>query len=860
MANVTLITGDDGSNVRIGGPEDDLIYGFDPNGPQHQVTSISGTLVASGLIAAAMATAPPDDTGRLFIGQLDGTVRILDLTTGQLLPTPFMNISSTILQVGEGGLIGMTFDPDYAHNGYVYVDVTNANDDTEIRRYHVSASDPNQVDPASATLIITIDQPAGLTNHKGGWLAFGPDGYLYAALGDGGGANDQSGSGQNINDLLADIIRIDVHNDAFPGDPARNYAIPADNPFVGTTGADEIWAFGLRNPYRDSFDRGTGDLYIADVGQGQFEEVDIGQKGGNYGWSTFEGNAPFNPIPLTGGSSIAPIYTYDHSFGNAIIGGYVYRGQSEGLQGDYFFIDFGSARLVTLHFDGTSWVATERTSQLQLDGGSIVNPTSFGEDALGNLYLVNGGGDVFRLTPNVVSADLGDDLSGGGGNDMIFGGSGADTLRGGAGDDTLYGGKGNDTLSGDAGNDFIFGDAGIDTAMFSGARADYHIDHLTNGNFQVTDLRPGSPDGIDTLSAVENFSFAGVVFPAGAATVAPSDFDADNSSDILWRTSSGALAIWEMSGTQIKGADFLKQGSVTIGAPGPDWHIVETGALPSDFDGDGKGDVLWRTDGGALAIWEMNGTQIKAADYIKQGSATVGAPGSDWHVVVSGDFDADGNADLLWRTDGGALAIWEMNGNQIKAADFLKQGSATVGAPGADWHLLGADDFDGDRKGDLLWRTDGGALAVWEMNGTQIKAADYLKNGSTVVGTPGADWHIAGTGDFDGDGQADLLWRTDAGVLAIWEMNGTQIKAADYIKIGSAAVPAPGADWHIQSTGDYDGDGRDDLLWRTDAGALAVWKMNGFQISNADYLKLGSATVGAPGSDWAIVQHHYDIL
>ena len=326
-----------------------------------------------------------------------------------------------------------------------------------------------------------------------------------------------------------------------------------------------------------------------------------------------------------------------------------------------------------------------------------------------------------------MSADAGDDLSGGGGNDMMFGGSGNDTLRGGTGDDTLYGGIGNDSLSGDAGNDFIFGDVGIDTAVFSGARADYRVQRLASGDFQVTDLRPGSPDGIDTVSAVENFSFAGVIFPAGVTPVTPSDFDADFSSDIFWRTNSGALAVWQMNGTQIEAADFLHLGSAIVGAPGSDWHIVETGILPSDFDGDARADVLWRTDSGALAIWEMTGTQVKAADFIRSGSTIVGAPGSDWHVVVSGDFDGDAKSDLLWRTDSAALAIWEMNGTQIKAADFLRIGQSIVNTPGPDWHLLGADDFDGDGKGDLLWRTDSGVLAIWEMNGTQIKAADYTK-------------------------------------------------------------------------------------------------------------------------------------
>ena len=370
MANVTLITGDDGSNVRVGTSGDDLIYGFDPNGPQHQVTSISATRVASGLSSPVSATSPAGDTGRLFIGQLDGTVRILDLTTGQLLPTPFMNIGSSIAQIGEGGLIGFAFDPDYAHNGFLYVNVTNANDDTEIRRYQVSASDPNRVDPATATLLLTVDQPAGLTNHKGGWVEFGPDGYLYTALGDGGGGGDPFNTGQNINDLLGNILRIDVRSDAFPGDPTRNYAIPADNPFVGAAGADEIWAFGLRNPFRNGFDRGLGDLYIADVGQGNFEEIDIGQKGANYGWSLFEGNTPFNPGTPTGGSTVAPIFVYGHSVGVSVIGGYPYRGTSEGLQGDYFFADL-NGKVFTLHQSGASWTATERTAQIVASAGAI---------------------------------------------------------------------------------------------------------------------------------------------------------------------------------------------------------------------------------------------------------------------------------------------------------------------------------------------------------------------------------------------------------------------------------------------------------------------------------------------------------
>jgi glucose/arabinose dehydrogenase len=462
-----LVVGNDSANTLAGGAGNDLIYGFDPNGPQSQVSSISATRVATGLSEPVFAGAPAGDFDHLFVVQKTGLIRVLDLNTQQVSATPFLDVTAQISPAGEGGLIGLAFDPDYAHNGFFYVNLINTSGDTEIRRYHVPTGSPLQADPASATLILRIDQPDGVTNHKAGWLGFGPDGYLYAALGDGGPGGDPNNRAQNPDSLLGKMLRLDVHADAFPVDPTRNYAIPADNPFVSSPAADEIFALGLRNPWRNGFDRGLGTLFIADVGQNVWEEINIGQSGANYGWRTFEGPDSFSPgTPLGPGTLTAPIHFYSHAVGRSVTGGYVYRGESEGLHGDYFFADFVDNKYFTLHFNGTQWVATERTSQIVPNVGTLNSPSSFGEDARGNLYVVDFGGEIFRLTPVVASADQSDTLSGLDGNDMMFGGSGNDTLDGGSGADTLIGGPSSDFLVGGAGADAIIGSTGFDIASW----------------------------------------------------------------------------------------------------------------------------------------------------------------------------------------------------------------------------------------------------------------------------------------------------------------------------------------------------------------------------------------------------------
>jgi serralysin len=456
----------------------------------------------------------------------------------------------------------------------------------------------------------------------------------------------------------------------------------------------------------------------------------------------------------------------------------------------------------------------------------------------------------------------------------IYGGF---TIANGVVIERAIGGSGNDTIIGNSADNAIDGRAGNDAVVYSGARSAYTITDLGGGTVRVT-----GPDGSDTISNVERLVFSDTTVtltpsppPPTGVTVSSSawiptglgDFDGDGRSDFLWQTDGAKLAIWKMDGFQINAADYTRLGSSEVGLPGADWHIAGT----ADFDGDHKADILWRTDGGLAAIWEMDGTHIKAADYTRLGSSAVGAPGADWQQLGAADFGGDGKADILWHTDGGALAIWEMDGTQIKSADYIRLGSTAVGVPAPDWKIVGVGDFDGDGHNDLLWETGGGTLAVWTMNGTHIKSADYLRIGGSTVGIPGADWHVADVGDFDGDHKADILWRVGAptpangsvpggGQLAIWEMNGNQIKTADYVRSGSTATGAPGNDWHLLGSADHNGDGMNDILWRTDAGQLAIWDMNGTHITAADYTRIGATSVGAPGADWHLSQHQYELV
>lgn len=355
-----------------------------------QTGTVSLTTFGSGF-SSPIAIAHCGDS-RLFIAEQDGIIKILN-ANGTTNAIPFLNISTLTNASGEQGLLGLAFHPNYASNGYFYVNYTRISDGaTVIARYTVDSGNPNIANAGSANILLTIAQP--FSNHNGGTIAFGQDGYLYIGMGDGGSGGDPGNRAQNINELLGKMLRIDVNS----GSP---YGIPANNPYVGVAGADEIWAIGLRNPWKFSFDKQTGDLWIADVGQNVYEEINEAtstESGLNYGWRCYEGNTAYNTAGCPPQATMkAPIAVINHSSGAcSITGGYVYRGPTyTNFQGKYFFSDYCLARIGMV--DNLGNVTFSNT----FSGNNFV---TFGEDINGELYVASiGNGTIYKIVDSTLS-------------------------------------------------------------------------------------------------------------------------------------------------------------------------------------------------------------------------------------------------------------------------------------------------------------------------------------------------------------------------------------------------------------------------------------------------------------------------
>ncbi|MBD3883993.1 PQQ-dependent sugar dehydrogenase [Phormidium tenue FACHB-886] len=356
-------------------------------------SAVNLTKQVSGLQQPVHITSAKDGSRRLFVVEQTGRIQIVQ--KGQVLATPFLDISDRVSTEGEQGLLSVAFPADYARKKHFYVYYTDKAGDIVISRYQLTAN-ANVANPRSERVILKVPHPFN-SNHNGGQLAFGADGFLYAGTGDGGGGGDPANNAQNPKSLLGKILRINVESSG-----KKRYTIPRTNPFQGAKDPtnsvrDEIWALGLRNPWRFSFDRKTGDLYIGDVGQGSFEEVNFqpaNRAGGqNYGWNIREGNLPFNNSTADPTGLVSPVAGYDHSQGASITGGFVYRGTAKpALQGFYLFGDFINGKLWGLRNTTAGW-----QNQLLLDTPHTLS--TFGEDEQGNLYVADyGQGDIYKIT------------------------------------------------------------------------------------------------------------------------------------------------------------------------------------------------------------------------------------------------------------------------------------------------------------------------------------------------------------------------------------------------------------------------------------------------------------------------------
>jgi len=348
-------------------------------------TALAVEEVASGLSHPLYLTAPSGDS-RLFVVEQAGRIRVIE--HGELLLDPFLDLTGVIQAGGERGLLSMAFHPAYAANGYFFVDYTDTDGNTRVERYSTSA-DPNRADTASAKLILGVGQP--YPNHNGGQVLFGPDGMLYVALGDGGAGGDPLGSGQDTGTLLGSMLRIDVDD----GDP---YGIPPDNPFVDDAGArGEIWAYGLRNPWRVAFDSVDGLLYVADVGQSAWEEIDVqpaSAAGLNYGWNIMEAGHCYGSPTCSQSGLTLPVAEYGHDNGNcSVTGGFVYRGSAiPAIEGHYFYADYCAGWLRSFRYEsGTA------TDMRKWEIGDLGRVLSFGQDASGELYILSENGSVYRI-------------------------------------------------------------------------------------------------------------------------------------------------------------------------------------------------------------------------------------------------------------------------------------------------------------------------------------------------------------------------------------------------------------------------------------------------------------------------------
>lgn len=601
------------------------------------VPEVALEVVESGLSSPLYVTAPDGDR-RLFIVEQGGKVKVL---IDDRVVATYFDIGSSLPSPrgGEQGLLGLAFHPNFASNGRVFLSYTDAQGALRVDRIDV---DPNAhtVSPANRVTVLRIPQPA--RNHNGGMILFGPDGYMYVGVGDGGGAGDPNGHGQNTTTLLGSILRIDVDSDAFPGDSLRNYAVPDDNPFVGGAGADEIWVYGLRNPWRFSFDSATGRLYIGDVGQGSREEVTVlgaGQRGINLGWNRLEGTRcyPSGGSCSTAGTAL-PQVEYVSTGGAAVTGGYVYRGHAlPQLNGTYFYADFIRGWVRSFGFDGTVRNHYDWSSKLPTN---LVS--SFGVDANGEVYIVSLGGTLWRLTSTS-------------NNDETFFYRGDGTYR-------YYDIAQNASL----GSPIL---AGPDYSPNWGAITSVDLD----GDGQDEMFFYKTP-GVYAYYAVADNARLGAPIKSGTGyshkwdSITSVDLDGDGQDEMFFYDETlGLFSYYNIGATAVLGAPIF---TATYSAG---WDSITS----VDLDGDGHDEMLFYRDDGTFKYYRM-----RANGRFHSLLASGTGYSSGWTSISAVDLDGDGGDELLFYRNDGTFKYYRANptglGSLIRSGTGYSTGWSSI--------------------------------------------------------------------------------------------------------------------------------------------------------------------------------------